>query len=171
MNSDVKASLSIDRIQSGNMTVDNTIMSLIEDGKDLLFELSYNNADTTWLDLSARINAWKDPAGKILADIAIDSSGLNIRNHIWDLSPTSVYIRPGNYSIRGFGLYSPQDTLRIYGTISDAPDSVLSIRLANLNLDLLNSFTGSDIGIQGRLSRGRSLQFLFRHGCQYGNYR
>lgn len=152
MNSDVKASLSIDRIQSGNMTVDNTIMSLIEDGKDLLFELSYNNADTTWLDLSARINAWKDPAGKILADIAIDSSGLNIRNHIWDLSPTSVYIRPGNYSIRGFGLYSPQDTLRIYGTISDAPDSVLSIRLANLNLDLLNSFTGSDIGIQGRLS-------------------
>lgn len=72
MNSDVKASLSIDRIQSGNMTVDNTIMSLIEDGKDLLFELSYNNADTTWLDLSARINAWKDPAGKILADIAID---------------------------------------------------------------------------------------------------
>lgn len=150
--SDVKGSLTVDRIKSGNMTVDNAMISLDEDGKDMLLKLSYNNADTTWLDMSARINAWKNPAGKIMADIDIDSSGLNIRNHTWILSPTAVSIRPRNYSIQGFGLYGAQDSLRIYGTISEDPDSVLSIRLANLNLDLLNSFTGTDLDIQGRMS-------------------
>ena len=87
-----------------------------------------------------------------MADISIDSSLLNLRNHKWTLTPTTVSIRPRNYTISGFGLYSAEDSIRISGSISDNPESVLSLSMRNMNLDLINSFTATDMDIQGKLS-------------------
>ena len=149
---EVKGNLAIGRILLGNITLDNTVLSLSENGQEMLMRLGYNNADSTWLNLTANINAWKNSSGQLMAEIAIDSSAMNIRNHSWVLSPTFLSIGPREYTINGFGLFSAQDSLRINGSISDNPESALSLRLANLNLDLLNSFTTSDLDIQGRLS-------------------
>ena len=148
----VRGALAVDRITAGAVTLDHTGISLSEDGDRLLLRLGYNNADTSSLDLTAGIRAWKDQRDMLMADIEIDSSELNLRNHRWTLTPTSLKIRPKDYSITGFGLYSDNDTLRIAGSVSDNPESTLSLYLANLDLDLLNSFSGSTLDIQGRLS-------------------
>lgn len=148
----VESILSINRISSGNMIMDNARMYLGEDGDKLLFKLGYNNADTTYMKFSAGISAWKEDTGAIMADIGIDSSLLNIRNHKWELTPAELKIRPRDYSIEGFRLYSGNDSITVNGAISEIPGSMLSLRMSNFDLDLINSFTSSDLDIQGQLT-------------------
>ena len=150
--STVKSLLNIKRINSGNIIMDNTSLSLTENGDRVHFKMHYNNSDTTFMDISADIAAWKDSDGNLLADIDIDSSELNIRNHRWNLTPTALNIRPRNYAVNGFKLYSGRDSITVNGTISETPGSVLSIRMSNFDMNLLNSFTPSDMDIQGKLT-------------------
>ena len=144
--------LSADRIRIGGMTMDKARVSLEENGDSLVLRAGYNNADTTYMDISAAISAWKDSEGAMLADISIDSSSLNIRNHIWTLAPASVLVRPRNYSVSGFRLYSGDDAVSIEGSISEDPESVLAVNMNNMDLDLLNSFTPKNLNIQGKIS-------------------
>lgn len=157
----VRAALAVGSIRSGGMTVDNTLLSLAGHEDNLRLRLTYNNADTTWLNFSAMIDAWKDRNGKLLADISIDSSGFNIRNHIWELSPAELSIRPREYTVNGLGLYCGDDSLYISGAISENPESILSLSLANFDLDLLNSFTGNSLDLQGKLSGKVDIDNLF----------
>ena len=158
---DIRAAVEVGSIRSGGMTAENTLLSLAGQEDNLHLRLTYNNADTTWLDFSAMINAWKDRNGRLMADIAIDSSGFNIRNHIWRLSPAELSIRPREYTIDGLGLYSGNDSLYISGAVSENPESTLSLRLANFDLDLLNSFTGNTLDLQGKLSGEVDIDNIF----------
>lgn len=144
--------LSIKNIVLGKIVMDNALVSASCKGDGISLSLGYRNADSTWLTLPSLIRAWKSPSGHLMADISIDSSLLNLRNHKWTLTPTTVSIRPRNYTISGFGLYSAEDSIRISGSISDNPESVLSLSMRNMNLDLINSFTATDMDIQGKLS-------------------
>lgn len=149
-----EATLSAKSISLGKMLMNNTVISASGHGHedDIALRIGYRNADSTWLKFSALINAWKSPDGNLMADIAVDSSQFNLRNHIWELTPTMLNIRPRSYTISGLGLYSAEDSLHISGSISDSPESVLSLRLTNINLGLINSFTQADLDIGGRLS-------------------
>lgn len=148
----VESILSVNRISSGNMVMDGTYLYLGESGDRLLFRFGYNNADTTCMQLTAGISAWKGYSGNVMADISLDSSMLNIRNHKWKLAPAELKIRPRDYSVDGFRLYSGNDSITVNGAISEIPGSTLSLKMSNFDLDMLNSFTPSDLDIQGQLT-------------------
>ena len=113
------------------------------------------------LDLSAMIRAWRDRKGQLMADITVDSSSFNIRNHLWELSPATLTVRPKAYTINGLRLCSGNDSLQVTGAIADNPDSKLSISLANFDLNLLNSFTGGKLDLKGKLSGKADLYNFF----------
>ena len=155
------ASVTSDRISSGAITVDNT--RLILAGKDSGFDmkLDFNNADTTNVALSAGITLQRTPSGNIAADIALDTSSIMIRRHEWELDPAGIHIGKRLYTVDGFHLHSESDTLKVSGTVSENPDDLLAIRLANLDLSLLDSFTGKDLNMKGRLSGDIELSNFF----------
>ena len=160
-NGSLRSVLAVDRINSGAVNLSHTALSLVGENDSLRLNLGFHNGDTTMLDLSAMIRAWKDRKGQLMADIAVDSSSFNIRNHLWELSPATLTVRPKAYTINGLRLCSGNDSLQVTGAIADNPDSKLSISLANFDLNLLNSFTGGKLDLKGKLSGKADLYNFF----------
>ena len=144
--------LSIGRVNSGNILLDNFRLQTDEQDNALRTALSYNNADTTYLNTAADICMSRDTKGKLATTIIIDSSELNIRGHRWHMTPASVLISDKYYNIQGFKLIGDTDLLSISGTVSENPDDNISLTVDNMDLSVLNSFTSAGLELKGYLT-------------------
>ncbi|HIZ87020.1 MAG TPA: translocation/assembly module TamB [Candidatus Coprenecus pullistercoris] len=153
--------LSVGRISSGGMIMDNVNLFVGEMDSTMRIRLSFNNADTTYLDFSSDAVLGRNRQGRLLADIGINSSEVNIRGHRWLLPPSSVHISGRYCNIENFRLVGDNNELRIDGIISEDPESKLSVSLDNMGLSVLNSFTRSDLGLDGYLSGDADLYNFF----------
>ena len=155
------SSLTVGRIRSGNILLDNCNLQTSEENDKTKACLTFNNADTTYLNLSAAIGFSKSANDRLIADIAIDSSTVNIRNHRWELAPSSIIMSNRYYSVSGFHLIGASDSLSITGTLSDNPNDVLSLTIDNIDLSVLNSFLAADMDLKGSLSGKVALYEFF----------
>lgn len=144
--------LSIDRIEAGNIIADNLRLAVDERDDRFQVSLDFNNADTTYLDFSAGIALHRDDARKLYTDISIDSSGINIRGHKWNISPAFLRLSENFYEIDGFRIAGISDDIRINGTISKDIDSQLALLIDNMDLSVLNTFIPVDMGLRGIVS-------------------
>lgn len=161
----LSASVSSDRIRSGAITVDNTSINLLGEDDCLSLSMAFDNADTTRADIGADVALLRTPEGKIAADIAVKPSSIMIRRNAWELDSAMFHLQKRLYTVNGFHLYSDSDTLKISGSVSEDPSRQLSISLANLDLSLLNSFTGKNLDMRGFLS-GKIDLFNFFNGME-----
>ena len=159
----LRAKAAFGKILSGDMTAENTLIDIGSTGREIGVDLSFNNSDTTLLDLGAGILLSRTSSGGIAADIDIDSSVIKIRRNRWELSPASLHLEKRLYTADSIRLLSYSDTLLISGAISEDPDRQLNVTLGNLDMSILNSFMETDLDLGGRLS-GKIELFNFFSG-------
>ena len=155
------AILSIGRVNSGNILLDNLRLHTDELDNTLRTTLSFNNADTTYLNLAAGISMSRNPNETLTTGILLDSSELNIRGHRWHIAPASVLISDRYYNIQGLELTGDTDRLSITGTVSENPEDNISLTVDNMDLSLLNSFTNARLDLNGYLTGEVSLFNFF----------
>ncbi len=155
------ALLSIGRVNSGNILLDNLRLHTDEMDNTLRTTLSFNNADTTYLNLAAGISMSRNPNETLTTDILLDSSEINIRGHRWHIAPASVLISDRYYNIQGLELTGDTDRLSITGTVSENPEDNISLTVDNMDLSLLNSFTTAGLDLNGYLTGEVSLFNFF----------
>ena len=153
--------VSVGRLSSGGLTADNIRMNVREKDSTMLFGLTFNNADTTYLDFSAGVRFNDTGRSGKTAGIKVDSSELMIRGHRWRISPAHVTLARKNYAVDGLSINGDNDSLRVSGTISEDRDSKLSLTIDNLDLSVLNSFMKKDLALGGRLTGELDLYNFF----------
>ena len=156
-----EALLSIGRVNSGNILMDNLCLHTDERDNTLHTTLSFNNADTTYLNLAAGISMSRNSNEMLTTRILLDSSEINIRGHRWHIAPASVLISDKYYNIQGLELTGDTDRLNITGTVSENPEDNISLTVDNMDLSVLNSFTTAGLDLTGYLTGKLSLFNFF----------
>ena len=156
-----EALLSIGRVNSGNILMDNLCLHMDERDNTLRTTLSFNNADTTYINLAAGISMSRNSNEMLTTRILLDSSEINIRGHRWHIAPASVLISDRYYNIQGLELTGDTDRLNITGTVSENPEENISLTVDNMDLSVLNSFTTAGLNLNGYLTGKLSLFNFF----------
>ena len=153
--------LSIGNITSGNTFLNNVRIFAGDNAGILRTSVSYNNADTTYMNLSAGLKFSRDGKGKLTTGIDLDNSEINIRGHRWQIAPANIIIADKYYSISGFELAGATDRLSIAGTVSENPEDKVTLTADNVDLSVLNSFTPDELNLRGSLNGEVNLYNFF----------
>lgn len=139
-------------------------IDIAKDGKDIDFKASYDNepehGHSALLDLSGTLgSSYKELDFSAPFSISADMhpSRFNYKGRTWELEPCTIAYGDDKLAIDGFRFGNAEESLRLDGTYSGSPADTMLVRISNLAIDLVNSFIGSDMGLNGRLDGIASL--------------
>ena len=85
-------------------------------------------------------------------DIAIRPSSLYYNSKEWYLQPSTIRVNGKNIDIDSFGVVSGDQSIGLFGRISDETEELLTLNLERFDISMINAMLPSDFGVKGALT-------------------
>ena len=84
--------------------------------------------------------------------IDIKPSSFHYNTKEWNIQPSKVRLTRDEMSVDSFGVISGEQSVGLFGKISDKTEEVLTLNLERFDLSVLDAFIPSDFGISGAIT-------------------
>jgi hypothetical protein len=85
-------------------------------------------------------------------DIAIRPSSVHYNSREWYIQPSTLHINGGDIDIDSFGVVSGEQSIGLFGRISDETEELLTLNLERFDISMINALLPSDFGVKGAIT-------------------
>ena len=85
-------------------------------------------------------------------DIAIRPSSVHYNSREWYIQPSTLRVNGGDIDIDSFGVVSGDQSIGLFGRISDETEELLSLNLERFDISIINALLPSDFGVKGAIT-------------------
>lgn len=85
-------------------------------------------------------------------DIAIRPSSVHYNSREWYIQPSTIKVNGKNVDVDSFGLVSGDQSIGLFGRISDETEELLTLNLERFDISIINAMFPNDFGIKGALT-------------------
>ena len=139
---DVNITMDADKIRLNNMTFDKAQFVADAALDKATMSLSYAGADIlgkgSELNLEAELH--KGEEGKPELNVSTLPSYLSVKDLVWEMSRSNIFMQNGSIQVNGFNLSSDSQSIALNGRISPDSKDQLQMVLHNLDLGVVNAF-------------------------------
>ena len=149
-----------DRLQIGNFGLDKASFSASASEDVLGLAVTYQNADLLEGGGEVFMNAAfeRTPGDSLRINVNTLPSQIDIKSNTWEIGQALITLQEGRAYTDGLAIASGDQSIFLQGGVrQDAADS-LRVSFNELDLDIVNAFTGNVLGIKGILQGDATLQ-------------
>lgn len=85
-------------------------------------------------------------------DIAIRPSSVYYDSREWYIQPSTIRVNGGDVDVDSFGVVSGDQSIGLFGRISDETEEVLTLNLERFDISMINAMMPSDLGVKGAVT-------------------
>ena len=85
-------------------------------------------------------------------DIAIRPSSVHYNSREWYIQPSTIRVNGKNVDVDSFGLVSGDQSIGMFGRISDETEELLTLNLERFDMSIINAMLPGDFGFKGALT-------------------
>lgn len=85
-------------------------------------------------------------------DIAIRPSSFHYDSKEWNIQPSSIRINGSDIEVDTFGIVSGEQSVGLFGRISNETEDVMTINLERFDISMINALMPSDFGVKGAVT-------------------
>ncbi|MBQ6015271.1 MAG: translocation/assembly module TamB domain-containing protein [Bacteroidales bacterium] len=154
----LNASVLTDEFRMGQIGFVNS--ALIAFAQSNGFFLSFHYDNISGMDNVGELylagNIERDATDTLIVHAKPLSSYVRFEDSQWDLAESDITYRSGEASFNNFSIVNGDQAIRINGGISRSMTDTLTVGIDNVDMSLINHFTGKDYGFAGRTT-GRGI--------------
>ena len=154
----VNASLLTDELRMGQIGFVNSALIAFAQGDSFFLSFHYDNISgmDNVGELYLAGNIERDATDTLTVYAKPLSSYVRFEDSQWDLAESDIIYRSGEASFNNFSIVNGDQSIKINGGISRSKADTLIVGIDNVDMSIINHFTGKDYGFGGRTS-GRGM--------------
>ena len=145
--------MTCDEINASSIYMSDNILNIHADNNRLGAGFSFDNHSESEtkgeLIINGTVTREEDSP---VVDIAIRPSSLHYNSREWYLQPSTIRIGRENIEVDSFGVVSGDQSIGLFGRLSDASEETLNLNLERFDISMINALMPKDFGVRGAVT-------------------